>query len=622
MDQPVSSVSHMAESEIAPSAPKPLDNCSSEARTAPPTDTAKESDSRAGFAGRRGGKKRDMGRKEWSRNPVDKRARNTQTQRSVKRLRIDGEERGLPVYATKYTEDEIAKQERRPKRKVAVMIGYSGTGYKGMQLSNEEKTIEGDLFRAFVEAGAISKANADDPKKSSLVRCARTDKGVHAAGNVISLKLIIEDDDVVSKINEALSPQIRVWGIERTNSSFSAYQMCDSRVYEYLIPSYCFLPPHPKSFLGEQILKIAEEEDDLEGYRQRQEDVANFWKEIAEQHVKQAVETLDNSLQDEVLNLFHSQYAARHTLGQSVGTDRSLNSQAPSDELTPKTKSLPLQTEIPEKRYNHDHSTSNPHPEPPTIESSSQASNDANTRSEFVLRTLRAAINVAKRTYRIPSSRIAKIRSTLSRYVGSHRFHNYTVDKTARDPSAVRIIKSFTVDSDPIIIGGTEWLSLKVHGQSFMMHQIRKMVSAVALVVRCGCHEGRIQDTYLPDKLSIPKAPSLGLLLERPVFDKQNEKMTEYGRGSVDFEKYKVEMAEFKQREIYDRIFQVEEREGMFLAYFAGLDSTRSSSLFWAGSAGVRGIKRDIGNNGGDDPQGKERPSYEEEDEHGAQEDN
>src|SRR6201999_4636333 len=87
--------------------------------------------------------------------------------------------------------------------------------------THEHKTIEGDLFQASVAAGAISKANADDPKKSSFVRCARTDKGVHAAGNVISLKMIVEDPDIVQKINDKLSPQIRVWGYERTNNSFS-----------------------------------------------------------------------------------------------------------------------------------------------------------------------------------------------------------------------------------------------------------------------------------------------------------------------------------------------------------------------------------------------------------------
>ncbi len=110
-----------------------------------------------------------------------------------------------------FTKEEIKAEDKKPKRKVAVLIGYSGTGYKGMQIDPKQKTIEGDLFAAFVAAGAISKANADDPKKSSLVRCARTDKGVHAAGNVVSLKLIIEDPDIVYKINSHLSPQIRVW---------------------------------------------------------------------------------------------------------------------------------------------------------------------------------------------------------------------------------------------------------------------------------------------------------------------------------------------------------------------------------------------------------------------------
>jgi tRNA pseudouridine38-40 synthase len=136
---------------------------------------------------------------------------------------------------------------------VAVMIGYSGTGYKGMQIDNKQKTIEGDLFNAFVAAGAISKANADDPKKSSLVRCARTDKGVHAAGNVISLKLIIEEDDIIEKINANLSEQIRVWGIQRTIGSFSCYQACDSRWYEYLIPTHAFLPPHWRSMRKKKV---------------------------------------------------------------------------------------------------------------------------------------------------------------------------------------------------------------------------------------------------------------------------------------------------------------------------------------------------------------------------------
>ena len=53
-------------------------------------------------------------------------------------------------YGVAYSKEEIDKEERRPKRKVAVLIGYSGTGYKGMQITPTEKTIEGDIFAAFI----------------------------------------------------------------------------------------------------------------------------------------------------------------------------------------------------------------------------------------------------------------------------------------------------------------------------------------------------------------------------------------------------------------------------------------------------------------------------------------
>jgi len=205
-----------------------------------------------------------------------------------------------------YTKEEIDAEERKPKKKVAVLIGYAGSGYKGMQINALEKTIEGDIFKAFVLAGAISKANADDPKKSSLVRCARTDKGVHAAGNVISLKLIVEDPKIVEKINENLPPQIRVWGMERTNGSFSCYQSCDSRWYEYLIPTFCFIPPHPKSFLGKKLVESAMFEGSFDSYEALQEDASSFWDKVHEEYVKPILDKLDPELQESVMATIHS----------------------------------------------------------------------------------------------------------------------------------------------------------------------------------------------------------------------------------------------------------------------------------------------------------------------------
>ena len=37
-------------------------------------------------------------------------------------------------YGVDFSKDEIEGEARRPKKKVAVMIGYSGSGYRGIQL--------------------------------------------------------------------------------------------------------------------------------------------------------------------------------------------------------------------------------------------------------------------------------------------------------------------------------------------------------------------------------------------------------------------------------------------------------------------------------------------------------
>jgi tRNA pseudouridine38-40 synthase len=102
----------------------------------------------------------------------------------------------------------------------------------------DARTIEGVLFDAMVKAGAVSKDNADDPVKVSynyltfmdncdelfycfkvnLARAARTDAGVHAAGNLVSIKMIVTVpgvSDLVAHINEELPPEIRVWGYVR-----------------------------------------------------------------------------------------------------------------------------------------------------------------------------------------------------------------------------------------------------------------------------------------------------------------------------------------------------------------------------------------------------------------------
>lgn len=483
-----------------------------------------------------------------------------------------------------FTAEEIAAEDRRPKRKVGVLIGYAGTGYKGMQINHHEKTIEGDLFAAFVGAGAIAKRNADDPKKSSFVRCARTDKGVHAAGNVISLKLTIEDLDIVQKINEKLPEQIRVWGFVRTNNSFNCYQACDSRWYEYLLPSYTLLPPHPQTFLGKKVIESAKEKGVYEDCLKSWDDIKDYWDEVEKNEIQPILDRLDEKTREEVQRLMHAaedvnpqdegqeKVAGREPAAEDVeDQDQSKKRKAEEDVEEAAIKKAKTDSESTEQTAE----MSELQPEP-TINATEAGTGPTEgtdaatvpkpkhqaTAAEVALKEIKAAYIAAKRRYRVTPGRIQQLQDALDMYNGTHNFHNYTIQKTFKDPSAKRHIRSFVVNPTPIQIRDTEWLSLKVHGQSFMMHQIRKMVAMAVLCVRCAVPLERIKESYGPKRISIPKAPGLGLLLERPVFESYSKKATDsFGKEALDFSKYEKEIEEFKHKQIYNRIWDTEENE-------------------------------------------------------------
>lgn len=383
------------------------------------------------------------------------------------------------------------------------MIGYCGTGYHGMQYNPPNPTIEAELFRAFVEAGAISQANSKDLKKSGFMRAARTDKGVHAGGNVISLKLIIEDPNTIEKINSKLPEGIRIWDIERVNKAFDCRKLCGSRWYEYLLPTYSLIGPKPGSAL---YTDIEESKKEVPGVMEDDPESAALWAGFFEEAEK--------SFTPEELELIKSYVPP------------------PRDE------------------FDDDDPTYN------------------------LVKAYKRLENAHRRAYRISPSRLETFREAMKQYLGPHNFFNFTLGKDFKDPSAIRFMKDITV-SEPFVIGekNTEWVSIKIHGQSFMLHQIRKMISMATLVTRCGCPVTRISDAYKPQKINIPKAPALGLLLECPVYEGYNKRLQEFGYKPIEFSKYQDRMDAFKMKHIYDKIYQEEVSENVFNAFFSYIDN-------------------------------------------------
>ncbi|CAI5795577.1 tRNA pseudouridine(38/39) synthase [Podarcis lilfordi] len=154
------------------------------------------------------------------------------------------------------------KRQQRPfdfsaygQRHVALKIAYLGWGYQGFaSQENTNNTIEEKLFEALSKTRLVASRQT-----SNYHRCGRTDKGVSAFGQVISLDLRsnLSKDKAVNKpkgatkdtatntaeeirythiLNQVLPHDIRVLAWAPVDSSFSARFSCLKRTYRYFFP--------------------------------------------------------------------------------------------------------------------------------------------------------------------------------------------------------------------------------------------------------------------------------------------------------------------------------------------------------------------------------------------------
>lgn len=75
-----------------------------------------------------------------------------------------------------------------------------------------------------------------------------------------------------------------------------------------------------------------------------------------------------------------------------------------------------------------------------------------------------------------------------------------------------------------------------------------------------------LSTTFDSTKINIPKAPALGLLLDRPVFGLYNERISSIeNRLPIQFDLYTQTIAQFKNQSIYQPIFEQEIQEQTYV---------------------------------------------------------
>lgn len=145
---------------------------------------------------------------------------------------------------------------RYNKRHVAFKVLYLGWDYQGLAVQEDTvKTIENELFRALLQTRLV-----ESRETSNYHRCGRTDKGVSAFGQVISLDVrtnLLDGPDIIVLpngkahlrqgnekeeicyariLNKVLPSEIRVLAWAAVKPDFSARFNCIQRTYKYYFP--------------------------------------------------------------------------------------------------------------------------------------------------------------------------------------------------------------------------------------------------------------------------------------------------------------------------------------------------------------------------------------------------
>lgn len=125
----------------------------------------------------------------------------------------------------------------------------------------------------------------------------------------------------------------------------------------------------------------------------------------------------------------------------------------------------------------------------------------------------------------LDESVVQELNKIASKFQGTHKFHNYTRKLKMGDPQAKRYIVKFEA-LEPIQHNQVPFLRFKLTGQSFLYHQIRKMIAMTLGVFLEHFSLDAIQESFESENYFVPLAPAEGLMLSQISFVHYNRKNT------------------------------------------------------------------------------------------------
>ncbi|KAK1351159.1 tRNA pseudouridine synthase [Hamiltosporidium tvaerminnensis] len=515
------------------------------------------------------------------------------------------------------------------KIKIALIVGYVGTEYNGLQYNIYGRTIEGEIIKSLLSIKAITEMNAAVPRKIALHRSCRTDKGVHAVMNIIVCKVVykIENEKFEELKNDLLSKNIYLYKIVRVTKGFDAKKMCQARTYKYILPAFILkegnFNEEIESFLvhcrsQKNILNLESNNSTLEpnlnqkcvldneGYEKKTLDASysknnrinelslfedslsndtnssnfleeknvQFQTEIAKDNPL-ITDSSQNKLKNEILNINTANTSSEKRFKEIVIENKD-NISAQENEIfgigSSEEKSIQTNEKfciekedfIGKDLLKDDSIQAN---EKFCIkkedfigkdllkdDSIQMNDNFGLEKDDLISNDLLKEIFSNDLNYKITEDDFNFFELTFKKLIRNCDFHNFTTTKNTKGTR--RYIKDISV-SKPFLYNDREYIEITIHGQSFMLHQIRKMVGFVILITKyCRNKSDEIINmAFSSSKINVPKSPAEYLFLDTPFFDFYNKKFGKlYSEISLD----ESEKSKFKEVYILPNIHNEE----------------------------------------------------------------
>jgi tRNA pseudouridine(38-40) synthase len=372
---------------------------------------------------------------------------------------------------------ESSSSRNTVKRRVALILGFVGSRYHGFQMQPQRPTLQAMIEYALYRAKFISSSNFGVPFKYGWSHSARTDRGVHAAAHVCSCKLEVPATMTMMPL---LSSSTTTTNDDELKTDKELNNLPDTNDG----------PPDEATFLQQQQQQVVVDED-------------VWYDTVIRNHI--------NSFLPDDIRIFKVIRTTRNFCAKNARDQVRYQYWFPSFVLMPKFDEF-WQAHFPESVM-----VSSGRNRTTTTNTNEKDHHGATTTTTTVppydpvtLEQWHKCRSLLQ-DYRISDEQMQILNQTMKAYQGTHSFHYFTKGMESGKAQALRYIIDCSVQkrymavpsindmmteddnngpsstaataaaTEPVMM---EWISADIVGQSFLLNQIRKMMSMAMDVTR------------------------------------------------------------------------------------------------------------------------------------------